>query len=133
MGTWPQEDRQSELPPEDRIAAGLARRPFLPCSGSWIMWLRRILVRTLADQARSHRRRSRNGSRQVSLEVLLEQAGGAAQRALTDSLPSASLPAIPRERAVLLADALEQLPADYREISVLRSIEHIPFNNIASS
>ena len=96
-----------------------------------IAWLRQILVRTLADQARYHRRRSRNVRRHVSLEELLEQAGGAAQRALADSLPSASSLAIRRERAVLLADALEQLPADYREIFVLRNIEHIPFNEIA--
>ncbi len=45
-----------------------------------IAWLRQILVRTLADQAHYHRRRSRNVRRQVSLEELLEQAGGAAQR-----------------------------------------------------
>ncbi len=50
---------------------------------------------------------------------------------MADSLPSASSLAIRRERAVLLADALEQLPADYREIFVLRNIEHIPFNEIA--
>jgi RNA polymerase sigma-70 factor (ECF subfamily) len=33
---------------------------------------------------------------------------------------------------VLLADALEKLPADYREVFVLRNIEHIPFNEIAT-
>jgi len=95
-------------------------------------WLRRILVRTLADQARYYRSRVRNVRRQVSLEALLEQAGGAAQQALTDSLPSPSSLAVRRERAVLLADALEKLPADYREVFVLRNIEHIPFKEIAT-
>ncbi len=95
-------------------------------------WLRRILVRTLADQANYHRSRARNVRRQVSLEALLEQAGGAAQQALADSLPSPSSMAVRRERAVLLADALEKLPADYREVFVLRNIEHIPFNEIAT-
>jgi len=95
-------------------------------------WLRRILVRTLADQARYHRSRARNVRRQVSLEDLLEQAGGAAQHALADSLPSPSSLAVRRERSVLLADALEKLPADYREVFVLRNIEHIPFNDIAT-
>ena len=94
-------------------------------------WLRRILVRTLADQARYHRSRGRNVRRQVSLEALLEQAGGAAQQALADSVPSPSSLAVRRERAVLLADALEKLPADYREVFVLRNIDHIPFNEIA--
>jgi len=95
-------------------------------------WLRRILVRTLAEQARYHRSCARNVRRQVSLEALLEQAGGAAQEALADSLPSPSSLAVRRERAVLLADALEKLPADYREVFVLRNIEHIPFNEIAT-
>jgi RNA polymerase sigma-70 factor (ECF subfamily) len=81
-----------------------------------IAWLRKILVRTLADQARYHRRRSRHLRRQVSLEELLEHAGGAAQPALADSIPSPSSLAVRRERAVLLADALEKLPADYREV-----------------
>jgi RNA polymerase sigma-70 factor, ECF subfamily len=95
-------------------------------------WLRRILVRTLADQAKYHRSRGRNVRRQVSLEALLEQAGGAAQQALADSLPSPSSMAVRREHAVLLADALEKLPADYREVFVLRNLEHIPFNEIAT-
>ncbi len=88
-------------------------------------------MRTLADQARYYRRRSRNSRRQVSLEELLENAGGAAQQALADSLPSPSSMAVRRERAVLLADALEKLSPDYREVFVLRNIEHIPFNEIA--
>src|SRR5579883_3279913 len=96
-----------------------------------IAWLRQILVRTLADQARYHRRRSRNLRRQVSLEEMRENAAGAAQQALADSLPSPSSLAVRRERAVLLADALEKLPADYREVFVLRNIEHMPFNEIA--
>ena len=36
-----------------------------------------------------------------------------------------------REQAVLLADALEKLPADYREIFLMRNLEHIPFAEIA--
>ena len=63
-------------------------------------WLRRILVRTVADQAKYHRSRGRNLRRQVSLEALLEQAGGAAQQALADSLPSPSSLAVRREHAV---------------------------------
>jgi RNA polymerase sigma-70 factor (ECF subfamily) len=95
-------------------------------------WLRRILVRTLADRARHFRSRGRDVRLQVSLEALLEEAVGAAQQALADSLPSPSSMAVRRERAVLLADALEKLPTDYREVFVLRNIDHIPFNEIAT-
>jgi RNA polymerase sigma-70 factor (ECF subfamily) len=93
--------------------------------------LRTILVRTVADQAKYHRAGVRNLRREVSLEDLLDRAGGAAQQALADSLPSPSSLAIRRERSVLLADALEKLPADYRTVFVLRNIERIPFNEIA--
>jgi RNA polymerase sigma-70 factor (ECF subfamily) len=112
-----------------------AHRQFTGFSGrdepELVAWLRQILVRTLADQAKYYRRRARNLRRQVSLEELLEVAGGAAQQALADSFPSPSSLAVRRERAVLLADALEKLPADYREVFVLRNIQHIPFNEIA--
>ncbi len=112
-----------------------AHRQFADFAGreepEFIAWLRRILVRTVADQARYHRAGVRNQRREVALEDLLDRAGGAAQQALADSLPSPSSMAVRRERSVLLADALEKLPADYRTVFVLRNIEHIPFNEIA--
>jgi RNA polymerase sigma-70 factor (ECF subfamily) len=37
-----------------------------------------------------------------------------------------------REQAVLLANALESLPADYREVIVLRHIEELSFPDIAA-
>jgi RNA polymerase sigma-70 factor (ECF subfamily) len=36
-----------------------------------------------------------------------------------------------REQAVFLADALAQLPADYREIIVLRHLEELQFPQVA--
>jgi RNA polymerase sigma-70 factor (ECF subfamily) len=36
-----------------------------------------------------------------------------------------------REQAVRLADALAKLPADYREVFILRSLEHMPFDRVA--
>ena len=36
-----------------------------------------------------------------------------------------------REQAVLLADALACLPADYREVFILRNLEQIPVDEIA--
>ena len=112
-----------------------AHRQFADFAGreepEFIAWLRRILVRAVADQARYHRAGVRNRRREVALEDLLDRAGGAAQQALADSFPSPSSMAVRRERSVLLADALEKLPADYRTVFVLRNIEHIPFNEIA--
>jgi RNA polymerase sigma-70 factor, ECF subfamily len=111
-----------------------AHRQFADFAGAdeygFIAWLRRILVRTVADQAKYHRAAVRNRRREVSLDDLLDRAG-AAQQALADSLPSPSSMAIRRERSVLLADALEKLPPDYRTVFILRNIEHIPFEEVA--
>ena len=53
-------------------------------------WLRQILVRTLANQARHHRRKGRDYQRDEPLEVLLERSSSAAQRALAAPLSSPS-------------------------------------------
>jgi RNA polymerase sigma-70 factor, ECF subfamily len=36
-----------------------------------------------------------------------------------------------REQQVLLADALERLPADYREVIILRNLEDLSYDEIA--
>ena len=96
-----------------------------------VSWLRQILVRTLANQARHHRRQGRDYQRQEPLEVLLERSSSGVQRALAAPLSSPSSLISRREQAVLLADALEKLPADYREVFLMRNLEHIPFEQIA--
>ena len=96
-----------------------------------VAWLRQILVRTLANQARHHRRQGRNYQRDEPLEVLLERSSMGVQHALAAPLSSPSAIASRREQAVLLADALEKLPSDYREVFLMRNLEHIPFDGIA--
>ncbi len=94
-------------------------------------WLRRILVRTLINQAKHHGRRARDYHRQESLEAMLDRSSEAAQQALAAPSPSPSGHALRREQAVLLADALERLPSAYREVFILRNLEHIPFDEVA--
>ena len=95
-------------------------------------WLRQILVRTLANQAKHHRRQGRDYQRQESLEAMLDRSSAAVQQALAAPSESPSAHAVRREQAVLLADALEKLPAHYREVFILRNLEHIPFDEIAA-
>jgi RNA polymerase sigma-70 factor (ECF subfamily) len=97
-----------------------------------VAWLRQILVRALADQARHHRRQARDHRRQESLEAMLDRSGREAQQALVTHASSPSAAAARREQAVLLADALARLPDDYREVFILRTLEHIPFDEIAA-
>lgn len=96
-----------------------------------VAWLRTILVRNLVDQVRRQRAQRRNPDRQESLEALLERSGQAAHEALTAAVASPSAQASRREQAVILADALQRLSADYREVIVLRNLEGLSFDEIA--
>jgi RNA polymerase sigma-70 factor (ECF subfamily) len=98
-----------------------------------IGWLRQILVRTLANQAKHHRARGRDLRRQESLEAALDRSSLAVQAALAaPSAVSPSVRAVRREEAVLLANALERLPTDYRDVFILRNLEHVPIEEIAA-
>jgi RNA polymerase sigma-70 factor (ECF subfamily) len=97
----------------------------------FVAWLRQILVRTLANQVKHHKSQKRNYQRQESVEAMLDRSSQSVQAALVAPVSSASSVAAQREQSVLLADALERLPADYREVFVLRNLEHVPFAEIA--
>jgi RNA polymerase sigma-70 factor (ECF subfamily) len=94
-------------------------------------WLRRVLASNLTDFAR----RFAGCRRDVLLERQVEHELDRSSRALDGALvargSSPSQKAARRERAVRLADALERLPADYREVLVLRHLEGLSFPEAA--
>lgn len=97
-----------------------------------LAWLRKILVRNLADQARRHRAMGRDVRREESLEALLERSDRPLQWALASPATSPSEQASRREQDVLLADALARLPEDYREVILLRNFDRLPFDEVAA-
>jgi RNA polymerase sigma-70 factor, ECF subfamily len=97
-----------------------------------ITGLRRILTRTVADEIKHHRRKGRDLQRQESLEQLLDRSDAAVHRALASHASSPSNGAVRREQAVLLADAVDRLPPDYLEVFILRTLEHVPLEEIAA-
>ncbi len=100
--------------------------------GEFVCWLRQILAANLADlmrrylgtQGRDVRLERAIGDGFERSSILLDQGLVAAQS-------SPSQQAARREQAVLLADALEQLPEDYREVIVLRHLEGLTFPLVA--
>jgi RNA polymerase sigma-70 factor (ECF subfamily) len=96
-----------------------------------LVWLRRILASCLTDVARHYcgrKRRKVNLERELDHE--LDQASQILNVGLVDhATPSAVMAR--RERGVLLANALAELPAQYREAIVLRHLEGLPFSEIA--
>jgi RNA polymerase sigma-70 factor (ECF subfamily) len=100
--------------------------------GEMVSWLRQVLVRNLADQARRHQSHKRDARRDESLEGLLERSSREVQAALASGISTPSAQARRREQAVVLADALAALPPDYREVIVLRHLERLKFDDVAA-
>ena len=96
--------------------------------GELTAWLRRILVRNLTDQLKHHHSQKRDLQREQPLELLVEQA----HAALAAPLSTPSAQASRREQAVVLAQAMAQLPADYREVITRRHLEGESFEAIAA-
>ncbi len=100
--------------------------------GELMSWLRQILASNLADEVRRYHGTARRDVRlERELIVQLDQSSQALDRALAARSSSPSERAIRRERAVLLADTLEKLPGDYREILILRHMEDLSFPEVA--
>lgn len=97
-----------------------------------VAWLRQVLVRNLADQVKRHHSQKRDVRREESLEAMLERSSLEVEQALRTGLSSPSARAGRREQAVVLADALAALPADYREVIVLRHLERLKFEEIGA-
>jgi RNA polymerase sigma-70 factor (ECF subfamily) len=113
-----------------------AHRDFADFRGTteaeFVAWLKQILVARLADQIRRHVKAK---ARDLRLEIRLTAEVDHSSQALAKALPahqnSPSKLAVQRERAVLLAEALKELPAHYEEVIVLRHLEGLPFADVA--
>lgn len=97
-----------------------------------LAWLRQILA---SQTARLVRRYGGTQARDVELERTVEReldsSSDLLDRGLVDRGESPSGAAAMREQAVLLADALDRLPPDYREVIILRQLEGLAFDEVA--
>ncbi len=100
--------------------------------GEWLAWLRRILSRNAADFVRHYRgTEKRNARREVALRQPGDDSldGGLPEPAAADPTPSEI--AIHRDHELRMAEALTRLPADYREVIMLRNLQRLPFDEVA--
>lgn len=94
-------------------------------------WLRRILASKLANLVRHYRgTRRRDVALERNLASDLHQSSCALDGGLVDPGTSPSRAAVRRERAVLLAGALERLPEHYRQVIVLRHFDGLAFPEV---
>ena len=97
-----------------------------------VCWLRQILAGLLANLVRRYcgtQRRNVRLERELAEE--LNQSSAALGHALIAPHSTPSQRAANREQAVLLADALERLRDDYREVIILRHLEGLSFAEVA--
>jgi RNA polymerase sigma-70 factor (ECF subfamily) len=97
----------------------------------WIAWVRSILARSITDLHRRFGYAQREVGRERSLEASLDRSSLALRSLAAAPGPSPSSGAAGREMGVLLADALDDLPPDAREVVVLRSLQELEWNEIA--
>lgn len=100
--------------------------------GEFVAWLRGILARRVSNLVRHYLgAERRNLRREQGLELNLEHTSQAIDRGLIAIQNTPSQQVSQREQGVLLADAMAKLPADYREVVVLRHLEELPFADVA--
>jgi RNA polymerase sigma-70 factor (ECF subfamily) len=96
-------------------------------------WLRQVLASTLGDVLRRYcATRCRDVRLERQLADELDQSSRALDRGLAAPQSTPSQQAVRREQAVLLANALERLPADYREVIILHQLEDLSFAEVAA-
>ena len=117
-----------------------AHRDFCQFRGAtereFLAWLRRILINNIARVVERHILAEK---RDVRREISLDEVGRSLERStarlvavLAEEVASPSGDAQTREHVVVLADALAELPDDYRRVIVLRHLEGLPFSEVAS-
>src|SRR5207247_10642638 len=93
---------------------------------------RQILAACLAQLLRRYYgTQARDVRLERMLEGELEQSPRACDRGLIAEQSTPSQRASRREQALLLADALDRLPEDYREVIILRHLEGLTFPEVA--
>jgi RNA polymerase sigma-70 factor (ECF subfamily) len=102
------------------------------CEAELVGWLRRILATNLANLVRRYYGTQRRDPHlERDLNEALDQSSRALDRGLAAPQSSPSNQAVRREQAVILADALQRLAADYREAILLRHVEGLSFPEMA--
>ena len=104
-------------------------------AGEFLAWLRKLVVHNMASEVEKHvlsaKRDVRREVRLDRMQADLEQSAARLESVLVDQASSPSSTVERQELVVELANHLVELPADYREVLVLRHCEGLTFKDVA--
>lgn len=99
---------------------------------AFLVWVREVIGSILANHVRpSLESRCRDPHLERALIDELDRSSSALDRILMVPQSTPSQQSVRQEQGVILADALERLPEDYREVIILRHLEGISFGEVA--
>ena len=102
-------------------------------SGERIAWLRTILGRVIGREVRKYDgTQRRDPGKELSLQRSIDQSSILLENVLAAETDSPSIHADNREQQTIIADELESLPKDYREVIVLRNLRGLSHAEIAT-
>ena len=103
--------------------------------GEFCAWMRKILAHNLQRVVEQHvLTAKRSVRREVSLELLagsLDRSSARLDSLIPDGGTSPSMRIERHEQELALANAIAELPADYRDVIILRHLEGLSFETIA--
>ncbi len=94
-------------------------------------WLRQILAQNVAQLVRRFRTTARDVQRERSMEDLISRSSTAIAGVVSASGTSPSMAAERRDTGLVLAEALQQLSDEHREVILLRNVEELSWPEIA--
>lgn len=116
-----------------------AHRDFEQFAGSteqeWLAWLRQILAHNTGDAYRHFAADKRQIQREFSLHASVhgesqrESQGPGFEPVSPGDTPSQIV--LGQEQDLAVAEAISQLPEDYREVVFLRNVQRLPFEEVA--
>lgn len=128
---------QTKVDPSDIVQQSLleAHRGFDDFQGDspqdWLAWLKHVVQHNVLDADKFYRGAERRDLRRE--QHPLSHAVSATEPAWcpVDPGPTPSQLVIQAERELRLAEAIERLPDDYRQVILLRNVERLPFDDVA--
>jgi RNA polymerase sigma-70 factor (ECF subfamily) len=128
---------QGKVDPSDMVQETCfhAHRDFADFRGTteaeFVQWLRRIMAFQVAKLVRRYETRRRDVHLERQLQDEIDQSSRAVGHVLVAPDTSPTQKAARHEHEVLLADAIEQLPDDYREVMILHHLEGLEMPTVA--